>query len=138
MSVTAKTVVKANLPTEVESVMGVWTGGGAAADCTHSSTKHSAGITSVVYNAATGKYKINLSQWGQQLLPGSNVLVRRQAGDAPLLANLIDAVTVASDGLSAYCTFEVWDVDATSALTDLATTDTVAINLVFAKGKPTS
>lgn len=118
-----------------EKVAGVWTGGGAAADCTHTSTDHSQGITSVAYNAATGKYLITLSQWGQQLLPGSSITVHRAAGAAPLVVNLIRTITVASDNQSATIAFEVWDM-ATPSLIALATTDKVLISLVFARTKP--
>lgn len=134
-SVSTKGIVRHNLPSEKQEVCGVWTGGGAAANCTHNSADHSAGITRVAYNSATGKYYITVTEWGQQLLPGSHIEIHRQAGAAPLVANLIRTITVASGGGSADINFEVWDV-ATPSLTDLATTDKVAINLVFAKTKP--
>lgn len=117
--------VRANIPKR--EVCGVWTGGGAAANCTKTSTDWSRGITSVNYNAATGKYRITLTEAGQQLLPGSHIEICRAAGAAPLLANIVRS-TLDSDSVD----FEVWDVDAGSALTDLATTDKLLINLVFA------
>jgi hypothetical protein len=133
-SVSAKTTVKSNLRTEVQTVSGMWTGGGAAANCTLAAGDHSAGITSVAYNAATGKYLITVSEWGQQLLPGSQVVIHRAAADAPLVANLIRTVTVATGGASATVAFEVWDL-ATPSLTDVATTAKVGIHLVFGKTK---
>jgi hypothetical protein len=128
-------LVRSSLP-KVE-VSGVWTGGGAAANCTKSSSDHSRGITSVNYDGATGKYTITLSDWGQQLLPGSKVSICRDAAAAPLLVNLVrGSFAVAADGASASVDFEVWDVDGVSALTDLAVTDKALIDLVFAAAAP--
>ena len=117
--------VVSNIPKR--EVCGVWTGGGAAADCTHTSTDWSRGISAVAYNAATGKYRITLTEAGQQLLPGSHIEICRADGASPLLANIVRS-TLDSDSVD----FEVWDVDSASALTDLDTTDKVLINLVFA------
>lgn len=119
--------VRSNIPKH--EVCGVWTGGGAASALTRTSTDWSYGISGVAYNAATGKYRISLTESGQQLLPGSKIEICRQAGDAPLVANIVRS-SLDSDSVD----FEVWDV-ATPTLTDLATTDKVLINLVFAKAK---
>lgn len=118
--------VRANIPKR--EVCGVWTGGGAAADCTKTSTDWSKGISSVAYNAATGKYRITLSEAGQQLLPGSRIEVCVAAGSAPKFANIVRS-SLDSDSVD----FEVWSESGGAlALTDLATTDKVLINLVFA------
>ena len=118
-----------------QGVGGVWTGGGAAANCSKSSSDWSSGITSVNYNAATGKYRITLSQFGQQLV-GGDIKVCRAAGDAPLLANIVRSTLTVSSPDAATLDFEVWDVDATAALTDLATTDKLLVNLEFASAAP--
>lgn len=131
-AISSKAPVRSNLVKE--EVCGIWTGGGAATNCTHSSADHSAGITSVAYNAATGKYLITLTEFGQQLLPDSHVVIHRAAAAAPLVANLVRTITVATGGATATVAFEVWDL--AGALTDLATTDKAAINLCFAKTKP--
>lgn len=132
-SVTTKGTVGHNLPSEKQEVCGTWTGGGAAANCSKADADHSAGITSVAYDGATGKYVITLKEWGQQLLPGSHIEVHRAAGAAPLVVNIVRAITVSGD--SATVNFEVWDM-ATPSLVDLETTDTIGINLAFSKTKP--
>lgn len=131
-SVTAKSCVKANIGSEPQCVMGVWTGGGAATNCTRTSTDMGQGITSVAYNAATGKYRITVIEWGQQLLPGTHIEVHRAAGSAPRVVNVVRTITVS--GTTATIDFEVWDM-ATPSLVDLALTDVITINLVFSKGK---
>ena len=133
-SPTGKTKILSNLPTVIVEVGGVWTGGGAATNCTRATADHSAGVTSVNYNAATGRYKITLAEWGAQLLPGSHITIHRAAAAAPLIVNLVRAITVASG--AATVLFDVWDV-ATPTLTDLATTDTIDIVLRMAKSNRT-
>lgn len=131
-SVTAKNCVKSNIGGEVQLVQGTWIGGGAAANCTRTSTDQGAGITSVNYNAATGKYRITVTEWGQQLAPGTHIEVHRAAGAAPRVVNVVRAITVS--GTTATIDFEVWDM-ATPSLVDLAAADTITITLAFAKGK---
>lgn len=131
-SPTAKSTKKSNIPGESCAVEGTWTGGGAATNCSRTSTDQGAGITSVNYNAATGKYRITVTEWGQQLLPGSHIEVHRAAGSAPRVVNLIRTITVS--GTTATIDFEVWDM-ATPSLVDLAATDIIGICLNFAKSK---
>lgn len=131
-SVAAKSVERSNIRSDKSKVEGVWTGGGAAADCTQSQDDHSAGITAVAYNGATGKYRVTVTEWGQQLVPGTHVEVHRAAAAAALVANVVRSVTVS--GNTATVDFEVWSL--AGALTDLATTDKVAITLAFSKTKP--
>jgi hypothetical protein len=134
-SIAAKNVVKTNLPGEVQLVQGTWVGGGAATNCTRTSTDQGAGITSVNYNAATGKYRITLTEWGQQIAPGSHIEVHRAAGSAPRIVNIVRAApSVATGGATATIDFEVWDM-ATPSLVDLTTADTITITLAFSKGK---
>lgn len=115
-------------------VKGTWTGGGAAANCSRAAADWSRGIASVNYNAATGKYIITLVEGaaGEQLLPGSNIVVHRAAAAIPLLVNLIRGAFDADAGT---VTFEVWAPSTeavASALTDLALTDTISITLCMA------
>lgn len=124
--------VRSNIPKK--EVAGVWTGGGAAANCTKTSTDWSKGIQSVNYNAATGKYRITLTDFGQQLLPGSHIEIHRAAAGAPRVANIVRGsltISVSSGVPIATVDFEVWDL-ATPSLVDLTATDLAAINLVFA------
>lgn len=117
---------------DTKRVQGVWTGGGAAANCTQSSSDWSKGIASVNYNAATGKYKITFRDVGQQIV-GGKIEVCRAAAAAPLLAVINRATfSIANKTVD----FEVWDVDAGSALTDLATTDKLLIDIQFATRAP--
>lgn len=131
-SPSAKSIVKSNIPTEQCEVAGIWTGGGAAANCTRTSTDHGAGITSVNYNGATGKYRITVTEWGTQLLPGTHIEVHRAAGGAPRVVNVIRTITAGTN--SATIDFEVWDM-ATPSLVDLVNTDVITITLNFAKTK---
>jgi hypothetical protein len=114
-------------------VGGVWTGGGAAASCTQVSTDWNRGISSVAYNAATGKYLVTFLDCGQQILPGSEVKVCRAAAAAPLLVNIVRGTYSAT---AKTVEIEVWDVDATAALTDLALTDVLLLSFHFSVNKP--
>lgn len=134
-AVSAKSTVKTNIGGEVQLVQGTWVGGGAATNCTRTSTDQGAGITAVAYNAATGKYRITLTEWGQQLAPGTHIEVHRAAGAAPRIVNVVRAApSVATGGATATIDFEVWDM-ATPSLVDLTTADTITITLAFTKGK---
>lgn len=116
-------------------VGGVWTGGGAAASCTQSSADWNRGIASVAYNAATGKYLVTFTDCGEQILPGSKVEVCRAAAAAPLLANIVRG---SYDASAKTVEIEVWDVDSTAALTDLAATDKLLLSFHFSVNKPVS
>ncbi len=114
------------------TIKGVWTGGGAAADCTHTYTDWSKNISSVAYNAATGKYIITTTDGGYQLLPGSHVEVTSATTDVPVFAKLI-----ADSWSSSAKTVEFYAYTlATPTLVDLRTGDKVLISLCFAKTSP--
>lgn len=114
-------------------VGGVWTGAGAAASCTQVSTDWNRGIASVAYNAATGKYLVTFYDCGQQILPGTDVKVCRAAGAAPLLVNVVLSTYSAT---AKTVEIEVWDVDSTAVLTDLAATDKLLLSFHFSVNKP--
>lgn len=125
--------VRSNVPDLIE-VRGVWTGGGSAANCTHTSTDWSVGIASINYDGATGKYTITFVDVGAQLLE-AKVDIHRVAGEAPLVANVpLGSFSTTTKQLD----FEVWDVDGTSALTDIPATAKVCVKAVFAKNIPGS
>jgi hypothetical protein len=117
-------------------VQGVWTGAGAAANCTHSPADDwSQGIASVNYNAATGKYKITLTQRGQQIV-GGHVEVCGAAGATKKTVHIIRSTYSTS---AQTVEIEVWTEGTEAvapALVDLATTDKILICLELAAAKP--
>lgn len=120
--------VRANLP-EVQYVMGVWTGAGAA-DLTHTSTDWSAGISSVD-QTATGKYTIHLSEWGQQIVDASIEVLHTTAA-AKQHAGLVKGTFSTSAGT---VDFEVFTA-ATGVLADVVSGDKVLIKIGFVKKAP--
>jgi len=116
---------------DTQTVRGVWTGGGAAANCTKAATDVSKGIASVNYNAATGKYLITFTDVGSAILDGE-VNIMRPAGTAPLQANVVFG---SLDRSAKTLQFEVWDT-ATPSLTAVALTDKLCITVVFSKNGP--
>lgn len=117
-------------------VGGVFTGGGAAASCTKATADWSRGISSVTYNAATGKYLVTFVECGEQILPGTVVDVFRPAGAVPLEVNVVRGSYSAS---AKTVQIEVWtsgtDLVA-PALVDLATTDKLMLSFHFSVNKP--
>lgn len=112
------------------SVQGVWTGGGAAANCTKATGDWNRGIASVNYNAATGKYKITLVDVGQQIVKFS-AHVTSATGAGPIFMNMVTA------GFSSSAkTVDVEVNDGGGTLTDLATTNKIHLEIVFAKNGP--
>lgn len=127
--------IKTSLP-GVRKVQGVWTGGGAAANCTKASGDLSQGISSVAYNAATGKYKITFTDVGQQIVGGSVEVMRAIATTTPMVANIGRATFSRS---AKTVEFYVTQLSAaTNPLTDLLTTDKVCINIEFGSVGPNS
>lgn len=124
--------VRANLP-EVQYVIGVWTGAGAA-DLTHTSTDWSLGISSVD-QTATGKYTIYLTEWGQQLVDAI-VDVQHTTGATKQKAGVVKSTFSNTAGT---VTFEVFTDDGVSgipALADVVSGDKVFIKLGFVKRAP--
>lgn len=132
MSLGNASVVRSTVPDQTE-VRGVWTGGGAAANCTKASADASKGIASINYNAATGKYRITFTDVGQQVLDAT-VNVTRAAGAAPISCNVVrGSFSAANKTLD----FEAWAVSAGAhALIDLLTTDKAMVTVVFTKNSP--
>jgi hypothetical protein len=122
--------VRSTSPDTVK-VQGVWTGGGAAADCTHDAADHSHGIASVKYDSATGKYKITFVDVGQQIVGGDIKVCRAAASGAHLVTNIVRSTLSTSEKT---VEFEVSDLSNT--LTDLLTTDKILVNVEFAKNGP--
>ena len=108
--------------TDVCEIIGIWKGGGAAANCTRSAGR---GITSVNYNAATGRYIITFDDVGESLI---NVQLAVQAA-AGAATSFIARPTVYSASAKTL-TFDVTDL-ATPTNHDLATTEFVHIRVVF-------
>lgn len=118
-------------------VRGVWSGGGAAANCTVASGDWNAGITSVAYNAATGKYLITFKDFGQQIVGGS-VEVVGDSGDIPMKAHLLRDTYSASAGT---VEFELWTLATeavAAALTDAPADHKLMVHVVFADNAPNS
>lgn len=111
-------------------VSGVWKGGGAATDMTKgvvgTDPGTSKGITSVKYNAATGKYRITFDNVGKVLL-GLHVQVFTAAATA---AGVRVANVNAYSSSNKTADFIVCDT-ATPTATDLSTSDYVLITGVW-------
>ena len=132
MSLGNASVVRSTVPDQTE-VRGVWTGGGAATDCSRATGDANKGIISFKYNAATGKYRVTLTDVGQQILDAT-CNVSRVSGSIPLSANVIrGSLNVANKTVD----IEFWSVAAGAhTLTDLAATDKVLVTIVFTKNQP--
>jgi hypothetical protein len=112
-------------------VQGVWTGGGAATNCTKAAADWSKGIASVNYTAATGCYTITFTDVGQQIV-GWKITTGQQTGVNPL--NFI----LRNGSFSATTKSVIIEVSAddSGTLTDLLTTDKLYIEFQFAKQAP--
>lgn len=135
MTAAAKGLVRATIPSVVE-VGGVWTGGGAAADCTKASGDWNVGIASVKYNAATGKYRITFTETtpGHQVVGFSCDIARVTTVTNALVAKMVAGSYSKTAGT---LDFEVCDV-ATPSGVDLATTDKLMIVVRFSTFPPNS
>lgn len=107
----------------ITKAQGVFAGGGAAANCTQAGPIN--GVVSVTYNAATGRYLITFADVGG-IIVGDGCKVARAQGAVPLFVNLVH-----STFSQANKTVEI-DVRTEAALTDLATTDRLYVNVNFA------
>lgn len=121
--------VRSTLP-GVHKVQGVWTGGGAAADCSHAAADWSRGVASIAYNGATGKYLITFTDVGQQIV-GHNIRVCGLTTVATVTANLLRG---SFD--SAAKTVQVEFYDLGGSLIDLLTTDKVLVDVEFVRAAP--
>ena len=125
---------RSKIPASFE-VRGVWSGGGAAANCSVASGDWNAGITSVAYNAATGKYLITFKDFGQQVVGGS-VEVVGDSGDIPMKAHFLRDTFSASAGTME---IEVWTLATeavAAALTDVPADHKLLVHVVFADNGP--
>lgn len=124
--------VKRSVAPDLQAAQGIWTGGGAAANCTRASGDPNFGIASVNYNAATGKYLITFVDTGIKPIK-ADVKIHRAAAGVPRHA----VVTLGSFSQSAKTLpFEVWENQVgVDTLVDLATTDKVEICVEFTKNK---
>jgi hypothetical protein len=111
----------------------VWTGGGAAADCTNASGDLSKGIASLKYHAATGIYTLTFTDVGQQIV-GDNIKVCGLTTVRPVLAKIIRGSFSRS---AKTVDVEFYTCD-TGALIDLLTTDKVMISVDMATVGPDS
>lgn len=110
-------------------IAGVWTGGGAATDCSKSATDWSRGIDTVKYNAATGKYKVTFLECGQQLV---NHICRIDGATG--VTPVISVVVAGSfDPVAKTLSLETY---AGAALIDLLVTNKLHLGFIFAKNAP--
>ncbi len=117
--------VRSTIPDTVK-VQGVWTGGGAAANCTHADADWNRGIASVVYTA-TGIYTITFLDCGQQIVDYS-LQVENATGVDPVVGKLV-AGSFSSSAKTV-------SVEFGATLADLLTTDKLHITFEFAKNGP--
>ena len=122
--------VRSSVP-DIVKVQGVWTGGGAAADCSHVATDWNRGIVSIVYTAATGIYTITFRDVGKAIV-GWNISTGQQTGVNPL------AFIIQNGSFSTATKSVIIEVSASDSgtLTDLLTTDKLYVNFEFAKNGP--
>ena len=100
-------------------------GGGAAANW---SKLDGDGISSVTYNAATGKFKINFTDVGVSILSAAGV-GHRATGSAPLHVGFVPGtLSIANKTVD----IEVWDM-ATPSLVDPATTVEIHLDICWKK-----
>ncbi len=130
MSIGNATVVRSTLP-GVHRVQGVWTGGGAGANCTLATGDWSRGIASVNYTSATGCYTITFTDVGQQII-GWNIKSGQETGVNPL------CFIVRNGTFSASTKTVIIEVSASDSgtLTDLLTTDKLYISFEFVNFAP--
>lgn len=122
--------VRANAPS-MYTAHGVYTGGGAAANCTKTTGAVQGGVASVNYNAATGKYRITFVDVGQQILQFRATVGRADAA-VPLFV-----IPIHSSFNRGNKTLDI-NVRTEAALTDLAATDQIQIEVDFTNIGPNS
>ena len=112
-------------------VRGVWTGGGAAANCTKAPADWSRGIKSITYNAATGKYLVTFVDAGQQYV-GGGIDVCGVSGGAKKYAHILRSTYSPSAK-----TVQVEIQTGAGVLADLLTTEQIVCEFVLVTNKPT-
>lgn len=115
----------------IDCVQGVWTGGGAAANCTRAAGDWNRGIASVNYNAATGKYLVTFIDVGTQIVWGRCEVM----GAAGAAGKQVNVVRSTFNATAKTVQIEVWDT-ATPSLVDLAATDKLCLKFEFSKNNP--
>jgi hypothetical protein len=120
-----------NADGDLVTVHGQFTGGGAAANCTKTSGAINTGISSVNYNAATGKYLVTFQDVGQQLVEFRACVGRADAAVPLFVIPIHGSLSLTSKTLPI-------NVRTEAALTDLATTDKLFITAVWARKGPNS
>lgn len=110
-------------------VVGVWKGGGAAANCSVASGDWNVGISSVNYDGATGKYTITFTDVPGYQVVGFVGTVARASGvtNALIVKMVVGTYNAATKELD----IEVCDA-ATPSGVDLATTDKLMLSIKFA------
>lgn len=114
-------------------VIGVWKGGGAAANCSVNSGDWNRGIQSVNYNGATGKYRITFIAVPGQAVVGFVGSVARVTGVTNALAVKMVVGTYSTSART--LDIEICD-GSTPVGVDLATTDRLMLNIKFAPFPP--
>ena len=126
--------VRSTVPDTVR-VQGVWTGGGAAANCTKAAADWNRGIASVNYNAATGKYKITFVDVGQQIVYAHVECFSTTGVLTKDVAVIRGSFSVSAKTYEIEIRTKATDV-AAAALVDLITTFGLMITFEFAKNGP--
>ena len=111
-------------------MQGVWTGGGAAANCSRAAADHNKGISSVAYNGATGKYLVTFTDVGQQIVY-ADAQVSGLTGVAKVVCNVLRG---SYDRTAKTVQVEFWKHD--GSLIDLLTTDKVMFVFETAQNAP--
>lgn len=126
--------VRSSIP-DTFRVLGVWTGGGAAANMTKATGDWNRGIASVNYNAATGKYLITFADVGQQIV-AYNISCTSTTGVIPKDVALLRA-TLSQSAKTVEIEIRTPATDvAAAALVDLVSTFKILIDVTFAKNAP--
>ncbi len=128
MSIGNASEVRSTIP-GVHKVQGVWTGAGGTADCTHDSADWSRGIASLAYTSS-GKYLMTFTDGGQQIV-GHNIRVCGQAGEDPVVVNLLRG-TYSSSAKTVSVEFS----DLAGGLINLLATDKILIDVDFVRAAP--
>lgn len=108
------------------TVEGVWTGGGAAADCAVTAGDWNRGIISFVYTA-TGKYTVTFRDFGQQIVSYS-LSTTGATGVDPVVGQVVEGSYSATAGTVA--------LEFGATLADLLTTNKVHLSFTFASNAP--
>ncbi len=113
----------------LETIRGVWTGGGAATDCAHAAADWSKGIVSVVYTSATGCYTVTFTD-PHYALVGYDIKASQQTGVDPIRG------VVRNGSYSSATKSLIFELNDAGTLIDALTTDKLFLEFVFAKAAP--